>query len=265
MRSAAVLSGGIKNLATMTSLAAAFSARSGVRFNPLGPCRDGQAVNEWVDLKTGDLAFEYTSTNSPSFSAASSGFPAVTFDGTNRRLTTRANTNKVSITAGLTAYVVVNASNAGSIWERYTGTALENLRMSRSGLQVGGLFPAAGYTVNPSTIAILAATWDQATKRQINYLNGAIRIPASSSITGGTLISGGILQHSGTPVDAASSVRITIGARNDLAQDYSGSIYEIWLANAAHSDAERQAIEGQLAEFYGLRASLPADHPHYLA
>lgn len=262
-----VFAGSIKTLTGMTSLAAAFSARQGPRRHPLPSAELGQKVNEWRDLHTGDLAYEYEASFavSPVYQLDGDGRPGVYFAGADQRMTMGTNSSKVSIAAGLTAYAVANPTNGGSIWERNPGTLTAAIRMGRSGLQVGGMFPTAGFTSLPSGVAVLSATWDNATKQCVNWLNGEVRLPATSSITNGTHLGSGVLQHTGTPADAPASAAMCIGARADLAQDLSGWIYEIWIANAVHSDSERQAVEGQLAAFYGLRSSLPVDHPHYHA
>lgn len=72
------------------------------------------------------------------------------------------------------------------------------------------------------------------------------------------------LVASGTSMCGDAATHVYIGTRDGNDTSMTGNISEIIMYNAPLSGPDRQKIEGYLARKWGLRSSLPADHPYLM-
>jgi len=72
------------------------------------------------------------------------------------------------------------------------------------------------------------------------------------------------LVASGTSICGDAATHVYIGTRDGNDTSMTGNISEIIMYNVPLSDSDRQKIEGYLARKWGLKSSLPADHPYLM-
>ena len=209
----------------------------------------GSSVVQWND-KSGNMR-NASGGVSPTYSPASN---AIVFNGTSSYLTVPAATY-APLTA---AFCVINytGTTEGTVYRRglTTGNTFEfglsilNTTQIRTSIVLSGT--SREFTVGTSTTqqTMFCSTWDSSMYSLLK--NG-------NTLTSGT--------QSGT--ESTSSQPIAIGQiLNDIGQPlniayFTGNIYEIIFFNSVLSTTQRQAIEGYLAQKWGLTANLPPNHP----
>jgi hypothetical protein len=72
------------------------------------------------------------------------------------------------------------------------------------------------------------------------------------------------LVASGTSMCGDAATHVYIGTRDGNDTSMTGNISEIIMYNVPLSETDRQKVEGYLARKWGLKSSLPADHPYLM-
>jgi hypothetical protein len=218
------------------------------------PPSNGTAVSTWSDKSgRGNNATGGTAT----YNAAS----GLVFAGSS---TTKYNiaTNAFSFLGGTqdTSLVSVYVAYRSNVGEAITLSSPIN--MSPSPTATGGTTAASfgGQNVN-ITSAPLTPSVASAINGLTNgylYLNGTLGGTSGSTAGTTSAASGGLTSSSGN----TSGGQSFIGNQNNNNYPMNGSISEILVYAAAHTDAERQIIEGYLAWKWGAQANLSSTHPY---
>lgn len=140
-----------------------------------------------------------------------------------------------TITAGVTSIFFVASFAGGSVYGNFPGLlgnggASNYLYGARNATSVGGQLTNANY-----------------------YINGNLTtaVPNINALA--------IIEIYSTSTTNLSNAQIGRGDSQDI---WNGYVSEIIMFNTVLTDAQRQIIEGYLAQKWGLASSLPANHPY---
>ncbi len=161
------------------------------------------------------------------------------------------------------SYSVLNANSFFSVCETTSSVASQNVIGVRTNSTDGG-YQIAVYALNPRIttyggFTAVTGSTNFTTNAKFVY-NGTYNGTSTAFLyLNGSQIGSGAGRNLG-------SGSVTIGGHTDLAasslgEPWVGNINEILMFNAVLSTTQRQQIEGYLAWKWGLRASLPSNHP----
>lgn len=212
----------------------------------------GSNVSQWNDKSgNGNNAVQATPANQPTYS--STGFnskPAVSFNGSNERLTVATGTFGSSISI----FVVTNESAALSEYRRI--------------LNIGDSVDAIGYfgSINGNFATFFGdgSNWNDADTNSPSTTiksNNILEVVNPTSGSNATPYVNGTAQN--TKVGTmGTATGLVIGASIVPNQFSVGPVAEIVIVNSGVSTTVRQQIEGYLAWKWGLEGNLPNDHPY---
>ena len=206
-------------------------------------------VTQWRD-KSGNANHTTAGTGQPTYTS-----PYVVFGGSAQLILPLVFSTDYSIF--IVAKTTQTTGTSGGQW--YSGVGLFDAEITGIkndyGMTLVGGYLATG-AGNPDTTIQSASQVNNGNLFIAEYIRTSSSGLMSNIVTGGTAVT--ITGPTGTRTDAT---RISLGALQTNLNYFIGSIAEVIAFNTVISVAQRQTIEGYLAQKWGFVASLPANHP----
>lgn len=212
----------------------------------------GSNVTQWRD-KSGN-AYNATGFGGTALTSFGSGLSGITLNGSDTYFYA-SNATAMNTTSNLSAFVVATFGNMTNDWRRLLS------------------FGDPDYNAIANAVAFERySTANQITLERtgfgtpLNTYNVPFQFVGSVvfNSSGGNQYVNGILNSTGTSAGAFNYSLYNVGRYSGGGFVWTGVVCEVIAYNASLTTAQRQQVEGYLASKWGLRSSLPNNHPYRL-